>query len=78
VCESQIHEYNEKSYLDDTVVVEEVMEQGYEAINSEFKLCVKCVLKWKEFDFRTKYIYTRSDEAEEKTNLKPIKIEAPD
>ena len=51
VCESDIDEYAGEEAL--TKI------QGYEAVQSRFKLCVKCALKWKEFDFKPELDYAK-------------------
>jgi hypothetical protein len=69
VCESDIDEYADEEAL--TKI------QGYEAVQSRFKLCVKCALKWKEFDFKPELDYAKEKVHDAKENLKPIKIKKP-
>ena len=51
--------------------------QGYEAINSQLKFCVKCALKWKEFNFKPDIDYSKSVRAVSKQVLGPLKVASP-
>ena len=51
MCESDIDEYADEDTLRKI--------QGYEATHSRLKLCVKCALKWREFDFKAELDYAK-------------------
>jgi hypothetical protein len=71
VCETQLlaEEHADKDYAVDS--------QGYEAIDSQFKLCIKCALKWRAFDFKRGIDYTKAERPEPKQILGPLKVASP-